>query len=76
MRKIETRLLAAVLAGAVGAFAVTAAFSHEPSPAPAAPVAVVRVDVPPGVVQVADVVGVRSEVDHRAARSPAAARPA
>ncbi|MBB4687420.1 hypothetical protein [Amycolatopsis jiangsuensis] len=76
MRKIETRLLAAVLAGAVGAFAVTAALGHQSAPAPTTPVAVVQVAVPPGDVRVADVVMVRSEVDHRAARPAAAARPA
>lgn len=76
MRKMETRLLAAVLAGAIGAFAVTAAFAHEPAPAPATPVAVVRVEVPSVDIRVADVVVVRSNVDHRAARPASAARPA
>ncbi|GAA3533404.1 hypothetical protein GCM10022222_15900 [Amycolatopsis ultiminotia] len=75
MRKIETRLLAAVLTGAVAAFVVTAAFGHQSAPAPATEVAVVRVAVPPGDVRLADTVVIRSDVDHRAARLPASARP-
>jgi hypothetical protein len=56
MRKIETRLLAAVLAGAVGAFAVTAAFGHSAQPEPATPVAVVEVPVHQGTGPIAETV--------------------
>ncbi|MFI5607547.1 hypothetical protein [Amycolatopsis sp. NPDC051903] len=69
MRKFETRVLAAVLAGAVGAFVLTASFgAHADTPPATQPVAVVRVAVPPDAGWLAEPVAVSSEVDHRAAR--------
>ncbi|MEV4600486.1 hypothetical protein AB0K15_24165 [Amycolatopsis sp. NPDC049253] len=80
MRKIENRVLAAVLAGAVGAFVVTASLglTAEPeatTPAPT-PVAVVQVTAPAGDVRLAETVIVRDEGSHRAARPAVPARPA
>ncbi|MEW2501841.1 hypothetical protein ACQPXB_48705 [Amycolatopsis sp. CA-161197] len=79
MRKIENRVLAAVLAGAVGAFVVTASLGlaakpDATTPVPT-PVAVVQVTVPPGDVRLAEPVLVRDEGSHRALRPLAAARP-
>ncbi|WP_326567190.1 hypothetical protein VSH64_35910 [Amycolatopsis rhabdoformis] len=78
MRKIENRLLAAVLAGAVGAFVVTASLglASRPEVTPPAPVAVVQVTVPAGDLRLTEPVLVRDEGSHRAARPVAAARPA
>ncbi|WP_037354298.1 hypothetical protein [Amycolatopsis orientalis] len=65
MRKLETRLLAAVLAGAVGAFASTAAFGHSPEPQVTTPVAVVEIPVQQGVVRNAEAVVLRTSADDR-----------
>ncbi|WP_020663872.1 hypothetical protein [Amycolatopsis benzoatilytica] len=71
MRKIETRVLAAVLAGAVGAFAVTLAFGHPAEQQPAVtPVAVVEVPVQQGVLRgVAETVVLRESVEDRTAQA-------
>ncbi|GAA1034459.1 MULTISPECIES: hypothetical protein [Amycolatopsis] len=68
MRKLETRLLAAVLAGAVGAFAITAALGHSPEPQATTPVAVVEVPVQQGVVRNAETVVLRTAAEDRAAQ--------
>lgn len=68
MRKLETRLLAAVLAGAVGAFAITAAVGHSPEPPATTPVAVVEIPVQQGVVRNAEAVVLRTAADDRTAR--------
>ncbi|MGW4482424.1 hypothetical protein ACWEOE_01165 [Amycolatopsis sp. NPDC004368] len=76
MRKIENRVLAAVLAGAVGAFVVTASLgvAARPEAPPPVPVAVVQVTVPAGDVRLAEPVLVRDEGSHRALRPVASAR--
>ncbi|ATY15601.1 hypothetical protein CU254_38370 [Amycolatopsis sp. AA4] len=65
MRTLEKRLLAAVLAGAVGAFAITAALGHSPEPQATTPVAVVEIPVRQGMVQNAEAVVLRTSADDR-----------
>ncbi|WP_409184219.1 hypothetical protein F9C11_07835 [Amycolatopsis sp. VS8301801F10] len=65
MRTLEKRLLAAVLAGAVGAFAITAAVGHSPEPQATTPVAVVEIPVQQGIVRNAETVVLRTSAEDR-----------